>query len=115
MDLNKIKNLGFLHLVLFIYSLISVVSKQVSGRTSIEFFVGYGFVLLLLLVYAVLWQMVLKKQSLSVAFANKSIVIIWGIIWGCLIYKESVSWQKLIGAIVIMLGIVCVVSENEQR
>lgn len=114
MNLNKIRNLLFLHAVLFIYSLISVMSKAVSEWTSVQLFAGYGFVLLLLFVYAVLWQMVLKKQSLSIAFANKSVVVIWGIVWGSLFYKESVSWQKVVGAVIIMLGIICVVSENEQ-
>lgn len=111
---TKIKNLIFLHIVLFVYSLISVAAKRASERTGIYFVIGYGVVLFLLGVYAILWQQVLKRQSLSVAFANKAVVIIWGIIWGFLLYKESISMQKVIGALIIMAGIICVVGENEQ-
>lgn len=111
---SKIKNLCFLHVVLFIYSLISVAAKRASEETGINFIFGYCIVLFLLAIYAVLWQQVLKQQLLSVAFANKAVVIIWGIIWGFLLYKETISITKIVGAVIIMVGIIFVVCENGQ-
>lgn len=111
---KMVKEFIFLHIVIFIYSLISVVSKIASNSQSFGFVIGYGVVLVLLGIYAILWQMVLQKQSLLVAFANKSVVIIWGILWGVLLYGETINLKKIIGAMIIILGIMCVVSENGQ-
>ena len=71
-------------------------------------------VLLCLMLYAVLWQCVLKKFPLTTAFANKAIVVVWGIIWGWLWFEEAVTWNKVVGAAVIIAGILIVVRENNE-
>lgn len=113
MKKEKIKKFAFLHAVLFLYSLISVVSKAASQKESFGFLLGYVIVLALLFVYAVLWQIVLKKFSLSMAFANKAIVIVWGLVWGTLLYGEVISIRKMVGALIIVVGIIYVVKDDE--
>lgn len=113
MKKKKIKDYLFLHIVLLIYSLTSVLSKFAADKKGIQFLIMYGGVLACLAIYAVLWQFVLKKFNLTVAFANKAIVVIWGILWGSLFFKETVTWNKLLGAVIIMGGILIVVGEKD--
>ena len=102
------KGLLFLHFLFFLYSLFSVFSK-LGSRTemfSIPFFLCYGAAFLLLGLYALGWQQVLKKMSLFMAYSGKAVVILWGMFWGALIFQEAVTVRKVIGAVIIMFGIV---------
>lgn len=74
----------------------------------------YGCALIALAGYAVLWQFVLKKFSLTFAFLNKSIVVVWGIIWGRLFFNEIVTINKIIGALIIIMGIMIVVKDSNE-
>lgn len=114
MKKTEIKNLLFLHIVLLIYSLTSVLSKTAAEERGIKFFALYGAVLFCLALYAVLWQIVLKRFSLTVAFVNKAIVVVWGILWGWLFFDEAVTWNKLVGAVIIMIGIMLVVRDSDE-
>lgn len=113
--MSKINHYLFLHLLLLFYSFCSVFSKLASNYTflSLEFCIYYGISLLILGIYALLWQQILKKFSLTTAFINKSITIIWGMILGVLIFKESVTISMIIGSIIIVIGIVIVVTDEE--
>lgn len=77
------------------------------------FIVYYGLVLVILAVYALLWQQILKRMPLTVAFANKAVVIIWGIVWGMVLFGESLTPGMVVGSVVIIAGIVLVVSDDE--
>ena len=111
---NGILNIFFLHTVLLIYSMISVLSKTASSQQGMDFLFIYSGVLICLVIYALLWQLVLKKFSLTTAFANKAVVVFWGILWGKLFFGEEITWQKIFGAAVIIGGIILVVSDNEK-
>lgn len=111
----SIKNLIFLHILLFFYSLASVCSKMAASYDFLTkgFIVYYGLVLVILAVYALLWQQILKRMPLTVAFANKAVVIIWGIVWGMVLFGESLTPGMVVGSVVIIAGIVLVVSDDE--
>lgn len=113
MKKQGIKSYLFLHIVLLIYSAASVLSKTASDLDGIGFVLCYGGVLLCLGGYALLWQVVLKKFDLTIAFANKAVVVIWGIIWGWLFFNEAVTWNKVVGAVVIIAGILIVVKDDD--
>lgn len=112
---KKWKDYCLLHGALFIYSTGNVFSKLAaeSALLSYGFLLYYGAMLLTLVIYAVLWQQILKKFSLTEAFANKAIVIIWGIIWGALLFHEKISWRMIPGAFIIMIGVIVVVTDRE--
>lgn len=104
-----------LHFALLLYSFTSVLSKF-AGRyplISWRFLVIYGCILMLLMIYAVLWQQVLKRMPLSTAFANKAVVIIWGIVWGILFFQEKIRWNNYVGLVLIIFGILLVGGEEE--
>ena len=104
-----------MHIVLLLYSLGSIVSKCAANEKvfSVEFVVLYGIKMLNLFLYAILWQQVLKRFSLTTAFANKTVTIIWGLILGLLFFGETVSLLQIVGSIIIMIGICVAVSEDE--
>lgn len=79
-----------------------------------RFVLFYGIVLLILFVYAIAWQQIIKKMPLVTAYANKAITVIWGLIWGLLIFQESLSLWNIAGAIIIIVGIMFVVKSDEQ-
>ncbi|MEH2944998.1 transporter [Lachnospiraceae bacterium KK002] len=111
---NKLKVYIELHILLFIYSLGAVCSKYAaqSEFLSAEFLFFYGLVLVVLAVYAILWQQILRKLPLVTAYANKAVTVIWGLMWGLLIFKETITVWKIIGAAIIIAGIYMVVTED---
>lgn len=96
-----------LHLLLFIYSLTGIFSKWASSQSPLTpgFLVCYGMVLLILFVYAIGWQQVIKRVPLSFAFANKAATVVWGIAWGFIVFQEPLNAWKLVGAGAIIVGI----------
>ncbi len=104
----KIKDILMLQAVFFIYSINSIVAKLASGQESfsIAFIMFYGLELVILGIYALLWQQIIKKFELSVAYANKAITLIWGMIWGALLFKEQITVTKVGGILLVIAGII---------
>lgn len=111
----KIKDLCFLHFVLFLYAIAMLLSKTASSHEflSLEFIFFYGFMFIILGVYALLWQQVLKKTSLNLAIINKAITIIWGVVFGVVLFKENISFSMIIGMMFILVGLIIMVLKNE--
>ncbi len=112
---NNWKDYMLLHTILLLYSLGSVCSKIAAGHPflSLPFILAYGMVLVIMFSYALVWQQVLKRFDLTVAFANKAVVIIWGIVWGVVFFHEKITWNMMAGALIIMIGIGIVVRGND--
>lgn len=103
-----------LHLTLFLNSTTGVVSKF-AGRAkflSIRFFLLYTLLMMICISFAILWQQVLKRMSLTFAFMNKPITVIYSLLWGKFLFNERVTLKMVIGAIVIIIGIVIGVSND---
>lgn len=112
---NKyIKNIVFLQLVYLYYSLIGILSKKVAQYSFGSFYFIFGYLLLLLIIfiYALLWQQVIKRNSLFVAYANKGTVILWTLVWAVLFFRESISANNIIGSVIIIIGIVLVAKDE---
>ena len=97
-----------LHTLLIIYSLGGICSKKASAESflSLEFLLYYLLLLLTLVVYALVWQQIIKVLPLSTAFANKAVTVVWGLVWGKLLFNENITAGKLIGIGFIVAGIV---------
>lgn len=61
---------------------------------------------MLLFVYALLWQQVLKTVKLPVAMCNKAVTIVWGMLLSLMIFAEEITLKKVFGAVIILSGIV---------
>ncbi len=110
-----IKVYGLLHFILFMYSLVGVFMKLAFQQEFLSFYflLFAGLAVLVLGIYALLWQQVLKKLPLTVAFTNKAICIAWGMLWGALFLGDSITWYKIVGSLIVFAGVVLVVTSNE--
>lgn len=101
---------GFLLLQIsfLIYSCSSVVAKFASGNDvmSFKFILFYGLEVVILGVYAILWQQVIKKFELSVAYANKAVTLVWALLWSVLLFNEKLKWNHIAGVVIVIIGIV---------
>ncbi len=109
------KNYIYLNIILIMYSLCGVFSKFAAQYSllSFKFFLFYGFSILILFIYAIFWQQIIKKMNITTAYSNKAIVVIWGMIWGSLFFNEAITLKMIIGAVVILFGVYLVVSDSE--
>lgn len=97
-----------LHALMALFSLSPVCSKLAGQQDflSVPFLVFYGLVIVILGVYALAWQQVIKRMPLTTAYANKAVTVVWGMVWGALLFHETITPQKIIGAVIIVAGIV---------
>ena len=111
---SKLPTYLMLHGILFLFSIAAVCLKKasLSDFLSPEFFAWYGGVLVILFIYAIVWQQVLKRLPLFTAYINKGITIIWGLLWGMLIFGESISVTMILGAVLVFAGTIQVVASN---
>ena len=56
--------------------------------------------------YAILWQQILKRVELSLAYMFKGTSIVFVMLLAHMIFGEQITWNNTIGAIIIILGIV---------
>jgi drug/metabolite transporter (DMT)-like permease len=112
---GKAKQYLLLYFLIFLYSIYALLCKFASANPflSFPFLLLYGGALLVMLLYALLWQKVLKHLPLNVAISNKAVVVIWGMIWGAIFFSESISVPKIIGAVMVMIGIFLVVQDEK--
>ena len=119
MDNNKkkfdFKTFAVLHFILLLYSFVGVFMKLAfqNDFLSFKFILFAGLAVLFLGIYAIIWQQVLKKMPLTVAFTNKAICIVWGMLWGALFLGDQITWYKILGSLIVFPGVVLVVSSNE--
>ncbi len=106
----------FLYISSVIFSCTSVLGKLASQYSllSTEFMIFYALELIVLFVYALLWQKVLKRFELSVAYANRPVVTLFGMLWGVLLFNETLTWNMALGALIIVFGIWMVVTSNDE-
>lgn len=99
---------------ILIFSCSSLCSKLASGHPllSWEFILFYGMSILALGVYAVLWQMVLKRLPLSVAYSGKPISMLLSMTYGVVLFGEALTWNMILGAVMILCGIRVVMTEH---
>ena len=104
---QKIKTYVLLHALMLIFSLSPVCSKLAGQQPflSFKFIFFYGFVILLLGIYALLWQQIIKRMPLTTAYANKAVTVVWGMVWGALLFQEDITPQKCIGTAIIVAGV----------
>ena len=90
------------------YSLSALCSKKAASYpfASPGWLLFYGAVILILGLYAVFWQQIIKRLPLSTAYMNKAATVVWGLVFGSVFFGERVSVPKLFGAALIIAGIV---------
>lgn len=112
----NIRDILLLQAIVVIYTLSGVAGKFASGYgfMSLGFILCYGVEILILGVYAVLWQQIIKRFDLSIAYANRSIALLWSMIWAVLLFHERVTVKNLIGVAIVIAGTMIVNGEANE-
>lgn len=115
--MKKVKNFIFLQFALLIYAISNIPSKFASSESflSFNFCLYYGILLLILALYAILWQQALKMFPLMIAYASKAITIIWSMLIGYFLFKEGISLLNVIGAVIVIIGIIIMVKGEQNN
>lgn len=105
---GRTKALIALHIMLMVYSVSAICSKLAAQQDflSVKFCLYYGIIIILLGLYAIGWQQIIKHLPLTTAYANKAVTVAWGLVWGRMFFDEKTSMGKLIGAFLVILGVV---------
>lgn len=113
----SLKNILVLQAVVIVYTLSSVVAKLATGEAvfSFAFFLFYGLEIVILGIYAILWQQMIKRFDLSVAYANRAMAILWSAVWAVVLFRETLGIKQLIGIAFVVLGTVIVNSEQKKE
>lgn len=110
----SLKNIAILQAIIMIYTLSTVAAKFASGAEflSLKFIICYGIEILILGIYAILWQQIIKRFDLSVAYANRAIGLLWSLVWATLFFNEVVTIKNVIGVIIVIIGTMIVNSDD---
>ena len=113
MDKIKIKNIILLQLIVIIYTINSIIGKlsAVEEFMSMRFILFYVAEVGVLGIYALLWQQMIKRFDLSIAYANRAMALIWSAVWAVVIFHESLSVKNIIGILLVIAGTVVVNTE----
>ena len=57
-------------------------------------------------VYAMLWQQVIRKMPISSAYMFKGTSLVFILLFSALLFGESITWTNIIGSVIIISGIV---------
>lgn len=105
--IKKVKNIVLLQEVIIIYTISSVMSKEASagGRENLlRFLFFFGMEFVMLGVYAILWQQMIKRFELSVAYANRSMAVVWSMVWAVIFFHDTITPQNIAGVVLVVAG-----------
>lgn len=112
---GKSKDFINIQCVYFIYSIGTVASKKASQYLffSPEFIMFYALELIIISIYAYLWQGVIKRVDLVTAYSNKGVVMFWALIFSSVLFKEHIKLTNILGLIIIATGILLVARDDK--
>ena len=104
----RLRDLFFLQCSVIIYTIAGVIGKFAARASMADsawsFLALYGLEIAVLGVYAILWQQMIKRFDLSVAYANRAAALLWSLLWAVLIFGEPVTGKKILGVGLVVLG-----------
>lgn len=106
-----------LHLLLLLFAGTTVLSKLAAGEEflSLRFCLFFGGEFVLLGIYALGWQQILKRLPLTVAFTNKAVTLVWSLVFGALLFHETVSLRQIVGCALAVAGVVLFVRADGEE
>lgn len=105
-------NIVMLQAVVVIYTLNSIIAKFAAKADvemfSMKFFLFYGAEVMVLGIYAICWQQMIKRFDLSVAYANRAMAILWTALWALVIFKDTIGVKQAVGIALVVIGTIVV-------
>ena len=102
-------------LLYFIYSLMGIIGKYNAMSSEVgtmRFWVLFSIQVAGMVLFAIGWQLLLRKFDLSYVYLFKGTTILWGLLFAQIIFHEQVTGNNLVGALIIVCGIGVVLSEQ---
>lgn len=114
--MKKLKTIIKLQAVVVIYTFASIFSKLASGEEFLsgKFILFLGFELFMLFLYALLWQQVIKKTELSVAYANREMYLLWSLLWAIVFFHNDVTPTNIIGCLLVIAGTLVITGDDRK-
>lgn len=112
---QKIKNIILLQGVVIIYTFSGIMSKNASANRDnpVQFLFFFGMEFVILGIYALLWQQLIKRFELSVAYANRSMAILWSMLWAVIFFHDKITLKNIIGVLLVTLGTVIINTDTK--
>ena len=106
-----------LELSVLVYSLSTVAGNMASKYEflSVRYILFFGLEFVVLAIYAILWQQIIKKFQLSIAYANKSVMLLWTMLWNYLIFSQGITPGKVAGVLLVMAGAIVMNLGGEKK
>ena len=98
-----------------LYTCVSLFTKYASQQEfmSWNYMLGLFGAIGVMGLYAVLWQQVLKRVELSMAYMFKGTSLIFVMLLAHILFGEQITWNNVVGAIIIIGGIVLFANSAE--
>ena len=111
---NKVNLYLFAFAAVLVESFTSVFQKLAGQHPfmSVPFILLYCCAVGVMGIYAVMWQFILEKLPLSMAYLRKGASYILLYVWAMLFFNETLSVTQIIGSGVIIIGMVVSMSEH---
>ncbi len=104
----KALDIFLLEVSVMVYSLSTVAANMASKQDflSLGYIMFFGLEFVILGIYAIMWQQIIKKFQLSIAYANKSMTLAWSMLWNFLIFSQGITPGKVFGVLLVMAGVI---------
>lgn len=103
----KIGKLISLITVNLLYAIVLILNRLASIYVPLSF--GYilllGISVIVLAIYALSWQQIIKRMPISDAYMFKGTSIVFVLLLSAWLFEEIITWQNIVGSIIIILGI----------
>lgn len=108
------KQVILIQLAVILFTFSGIAGKTAAGYDilSLPFILFIGLELFILGCYAIIWQQIIKRFPLSLAYVNRATSIFWSMLWAFLIFGERISVNNILGVLVIFTGIMVVNSDE---
>lgn len=105
----------FLMAINLLYACVSIFTKYASQQEfmSWNYMLGLIGAVGVMGLYAVLWQQILKRIELSLAYMFKGTSLVFVMLLAYLFFGEQITWNNIIGAIIIITGIMLYAYSSE--
>lgn len=119
---SKKKKIGIVDILqlqgaVIVYSLSTVAGKLASDHPflSFNYILFFGLEFVILAVYAIIWQQMIKKFQLSIACANKALTLLWSMLWNFIIFSTGITVWKVVGVGLVIIGVIIMNSEADSE
>ena len=110
----SVRNKLFLCFAVAVYPASGLFSKMASIHDFLSFpyLLCLGGVVLVLGIYAILWQVALKRVPLNKAYLYRSLGVVYSLAIAYFAFHEAITWRNLLGGGIVLGGLLILMDEE---